>query len=88
MFRNECGKPSVLYEWKDKNNLIMSSLYNIMIIIASDNNTDRWAKGKLTHIFPIFMLIKSLKWIKTWYSLQSSTLFSILTNNYERISQL
>lgn len=66
----------------------MSSVYNIMIIIASDNNTDRWSKSKLTHIFPIFMLMKSLKWIKTWYSLQGSTLFSIHTNNYERISQL
>ena len=66
----------------------MSSVYNIVIIIASDNNIDRWSKGKLTHIFPIFMLIKSLKWIKTWYSLQGSTLFSILTKNYERISQL
>ena len=45
MFRNECGKPSVLHEWKEKNDLIMSSVYNIVIIIASDNNTDRWSKG-------------------------------------------
>lgn len=39
-----------------KNDLIISSAYNIMIIITSDDNTKRWSKEKWTHIFPIYML--------------------------------